>query len=117
MALRKIFSRINYDTPEEEYILGPIVNKHITKNDVQSMSDRDKITKAFIPQHVTSIEAGAFAGCTNLTEIHIEGTVYDVVWTTSPRHGWDMSLNKKAFLEMLKCGEGTIRIERTYSWN
>ena len=48
MALRKIFSRINYDTPEEEYILGPIVNKHITKDDVQRMSERDKITKAFI---------------------------------------------------------------------
>ena len=59
----------------------------------------------------------AFADCTNLTEIHIEGTVYDVVWTTSPRHAWDMSLNKKAFLEMLKCGEGTIKIERTFSWN
>ena len=34
MALHKIFSRINYDTPEEEYILGPIVNKHITKDDI-----------------------------------------------------------------------------------
>ena len=109
--------RILMDTLDGEYYQGPEVKIHISKEDIQSLATLDDITKIYIPDHVESIEAGAFAGCTNLADVEIYGNVEDIHWSTNPRGAWKVSLDKNGLIEKLREGEGTIQIVRTHSWD